>query len=144
MSLYSSQFTVVNNSGYTLTLNEDASSGLSNGNWPTSIETGTAPKTGIQTGNVNINLTAIYDVKGDGIPEGAYIKLDYYIAVFIFGHVSMSLTPVGVFLESGSIWVDNPISKTISVPPLEYSDTSTSVSSGMQTGTYTIGPITES
>jgi hypothetical protein len=100
MALFEENFQIVNNTNQTLTLDPKGSSGLSSP-WPATIAPNSSSATFKQTGNAQINLTAVYVVGNSGI--NAYLHF-YLWGVGLTVHVNMTLS-----YSADSVYVNNTI-----------------------------------
>lgn len=138
MALFEETFQIVNNTNQTLTLDPKGSSGLSSG-WPATIGPNSSAQF-TQTGNVQINLTAVYVMGSSGV--NAYLHF-YLWGVGMTVHVNMTLSySDDSAYVNNKIWENNnlhgktPESRT-GQAPLMISTTNDSSTRG--SATYTLG-----
>lgn len=134
MALYTETFVIVNNSPYTLTLDTHGSSGLGNGDWPTTIAPNTTAPSFVQTGNFDVNPTAVYIMNGAN--TNVYLHF-YCTGLDPLLHVNMTMTfSNGAPCSGSSIAENNSHSDQFNNTTLSISTTDDGSSTG--TATFTI------
>ena len=88
---FSETFQIVNNSNYTLVLDQTGSDNLGDGEWPTSIGPQSTAAEFTQTGFFSVNPTAVYAVEGISPPVNIYMHF-YCVGVDPALHVNMTMT----------------------------------------------------
>jgi len=102
VALYNTTFVIVNNSGYTLTLDKSLSENLGGADWPSSIAPHTTAASFQQSGQTNVNPTAVYLVN-DSSPSSS-IQLHFYCwGLDPLLHVNMTMTFSGQPFPGSSI-----------------------------------------
>lgn len=144
---FTQTFQIVNNSNYTLYLDQVGSQNLGDGEWPTSVAPRSTSPTFKQTGFFSVNPTAVYNFQGSNPPETAYLHF-YCVGVAPALHVNMTMEfsppPVSVGSSIAENNTENGHSYTTetattnNVPILTISTTGNGSSRG--NAIFTIGP----
>jgi len=90
MALFEEWFTIINNTDYTLMLDKHASHKLGDGKWPTTIAPRTTTSQFQQTGNTNVNPTAVYAAQDATPPLNVYLHF-YCAGIDPLLHVNMTM-----------------------------------------------------
>jgi hypothetical protein len=137
---FTQQFTIVNNTGFTLVLDLVGSDNLGDGEWPTSVAPHTTTPAFKQTGFFSVNPTAVYQFQGASPANTAYLHF-YCVGVDPALHVNMTMASSGAFVAGSSIKENNTDNghswTTDSSNPLEISTTGNGSSRGE--AVFTIG-----
>jgi hypothetical protein len=106
MAYYNEDFSIINGSPYTLVLDPTGSSGLGDGNWPASIPSTTTAYVK-QTGNADVNPTAVYQCQGANPPVTIYMHFHCINPLGVV-HVNMSMQfSPGPPFPGSCIWENN-------------------------------------
>src|SRR5882757_5619918 len=98
---FTQTFSIVNNSNYTMYLDQVGSNNLGDGDWPTSVAARSTSPSFNQTGSLSVNPTAVYSLQGTTPPVNAYLHF-YCAGVDPFLHVNMTMefSPAPIYVGS--------------------------------------------
>jgi hypothetical protein len=142
---FNQTFQIVNNSKYTLYLDQVGSDNLGDGHWPATVDANSKSDSFTQNGFFSVNATAVYSLQGSNPPINAYLHF-YCVGVDPALHVNMTMQFSPPPLFSGSKIAENNSTNGQSYEAKTASSTSTrleisTTGNGSSRGTaiFTIG-----